>query len=764
MYLWLVGPEAEQFTVGEWVGVSSQDPSQNRYRVVAPRILLDTKPALLPDSPLDISLVMEPYLKLSHHKLSVPQVYGVLNLLDAVLDDGTRREFVLLENAPIQDYTPNGAAVPAVGPLPRLTEAWSGSSALRQLNWLWQIADLWAVLKQERVVSTLLCAENLRVEGDRVRLLELKLDRQTAPKIADLGQQWQQWIGTAHPDIQEFLSCLCSRMGQEPLDTGASVVQVLESALADVVRSRHISLATQTDQGPTRQRNEDACYPTSGTFWSLADPGIADRALPLLIVCDGIGGHEGGNVASGLAIATVQTHLQKALPTTDPHPLAIIHQMEQAVLNANTAISQRNDQEKRQERQRMGTTLVMTLIHDQALYLTHVGDSRAYRITRSNCHQVTLDDDLASRESRLGYALYRHALQKPSAGALIQALGMSASSLLHPTTQRFVLDEECLFLLCSDGLSDNDLVEHIWQSHLLPVLEGSLDVALASQRLVAIANSRNGHDNVTVGLIHCKTSTAGGTPAAVSTAWVTQAIAPPPPKQLVPSDPPAPAIAVATKVLPPPPKARSPLLILLGIIGLWVLGGGLAYSAFPGVRRWVNPMLSIRAVPSSEPEDVPSLSPLPVIPPKLAVDTLIQVNREALDSAGKFTVSLVSQPESADASGTPGILPVGTVLQISSRQEIPNQGAWLKIKVCSVPDPSRAAPLVPPPGTVGWVSEGTIALLVNPSPTLQSAQLGSCAASPSPIPSPSPSSQMINPPANPTAKRPESPQPYPKQP
>ncbi len=539
MHVWLVGPQAEQFFVGDWVGASSRDPSQNRYRVVAPRVLLDTKPALLPDSPLDISLAMEPYLKLSHHRVSVPQIYGVLNLLDDVLDDGTRREFLLLENAPIQDYSHAGATGPSVGPLPRLVEVWRGGSALRQLNWLWQVAGLWAILKQEKVASTLLCSDNLRVEGDRVRLLELKLDRQTMPTIADLGQQWQQWIDTAHPDIREFLTCLCPQMGQGPLDTGDAVVQVLESALGDVARSRHITLATQTDQGPTRQRNEDACYPASGTFWSLTNPGIADPTLPLLIVCDGIGGHEGGNVASGLAIATVQTCLQNTLPNTDPHPLAITAQMENAVLNANTAISQRNDQEKRQERQRMGTTLVMTLIHDQALYLTHVGDSRAYRITRSNCHQVTLDDDLASRESRLGYALYRHALQKPSAGALIQALGMSASSLLHPTTQRFVLDEECLFLLCSDGLSDNDLVEHIWQSHLLPVLDGSLDVALASQRLVEIANSRNGHDNVTVGLIHCKTSVSGRATTAVSPAWVTQALtAPLPKRRSVPVDPP----------------------------------------------------------------------------------------------------------------------------------------------------------------------------------------------------------------------------------
>ncbi|NJK53346.1 MAG: hypothetical protein HC936_12005 [Leptolyngbyaceae cyanobacterium SU_3_3] len=123
----------------------------------------------------------------------------------------------------------------------------------------------------------------------------------------------------------------------------------------------------------------------------------------------------------------------------------LIHGLERATLAANDAISERNDQEQRHERQRMGTTLVMGLAHAHEFYLTHVGDSRAYRITRTGCDQVTLDDDVASREVRLGYALYRDALQQPASGALVQALGMGNSSFLHPTVQRFVVDEDCVF-------------------------------------------------------------------------------------------------------------------------------------------------------------------------------------------------------------------------------------------------------------------------------------------------------------------------------
>jgi len=191
----------------------------------------------------------------------------------------------------------------------------------------------------------------------------------------------------------------------------------------------------------------------SGTAQLVMLTPAPENAKPtaLVVVCDGIGGHEGGNIASNLAIAIVQQRLQTALLAAAlDDPVALTLELKRTAIAANDTIVQRNDTEHRHDRQRMGTTLVMALGRNHELYLTHVGDSRAYRITRTGYHQVTLDDDLASREVRMGYGLYRDALQQPSSGSLVQALGMNAS-MLHPTVQRFFLDEECLFLLCSDG-------------------------------------------------------------------------------------------------------------------------------------------------------------------------------------------------------------------------------------------------------------------------------------------------------------------------
>jgi hypothetical protein len=91
---------------------------------------------------------------------------------------------------------------------------------------------------------------------------------------------------------------------------------------------------------------------------------------------------------------------------------------------------------------------------------------------------------------------------------LVQALGINASSLLHPMIQRFPLDEDSVFLLCSDGLSDNNLVDQYWHLELLPILTGEVDLATANQRLIDLANQKNGHDNVTVVLVHYQVAPA----------------------------------------------------------------------------------------------------------------------------------------------------------------------------------------------------------------------------------------------------------------
>jgi serine/threonine protein phosphatase PrpC len=743
-YLWATGKGVSSLQPGGFLG--------SRYLIKQEQIVLDTQPGILPELPEDISPVVEIYLKLSNWQSHVPQVFGLVK----TNQKRSPGEILLLENAPIY---PEGLGTGSVAPLegtlmPALTDLWPESSGMRQLNWLWQIAQLWQPLSIQGAAATLLRPELLRVEGSLLRLLELQTDSRSESSLVYLGQLWQQWQPSTQMEIADFFAQLCQQLLQGQIWSAEQLVAVLDRALrvCGQAQSRQIQIATWTDQGPSRLRNEDACYPPSGTVLTISTgedsrrlPEISGKSLPLVIVCDGIGGHEGGEVASNLAIATIQQKLQR-LSQAPLEPTTLATHLEQATLAANDVISQRNDNEQRQERQRMGTTLVMALVQDHELYLTHVGDSRAYRISRTGCHQVTLDDDLASREARLGYALYRDALQQPGSGSLIQALGMNASSLLHPTVQHFILDEDCLFLLCSDGLSDNDRVEQHWQTELLPILEGAVDVAMASQRLVAIANQENGHDNVTVGLVYCRMN-----PMSQSLlAPLDPALAIPPPTS---GDLASAASGRDSSYSPPTLRTRaihrrSNLLpFLLSLVGILAAAGLAAFWAFPGLRSRFSPPVAVSPSPFEPLASPPPPPPPPSPPPPLTVGSLIQISGLIPSSNQSVPIALLPQPPKPGITqgiATSGTVPIGSVLQISSRQSIPNQGTWLKLRVCSVPGDASIDSQPVQPGQVGWIEEDAIAPLVTQELALTPTQLGTCApTSPSQAAKPEPTGTRV---------------------
>lgn len=662
-YLWSIGDSVETCQIGELVA--------ERYLLKSDRIFLDTKPGLLPETPhLDTSSGIKPYLRLVTYRLQIPQVYGSVSL--------SNREILLLEQAPI--YTD---VVPQSGQLmPQLCRAWKEASSLRQINWLLQIAQLWQPLQAEGVASSLLVPQLLRVDRSLVRLLELQLDEGKEPTLSQLGQLWSQLATGARPSIAGFLHQLSKALQQGEFQSAEQLIACLDLALAEVGRSsaRKIEISTCTDTGPSRQRNEDACYPASGT--TITKP-PARQAIA--IVCDGIGGHEGGNVASNLAIETLQQQVQQLpLDEIDLDPVTLSVALEQFACTANDRISQRNDKENRQGRQRMGTTLVMAVGHRHEMYVGHVGDSRAYWITRTGCYQITLDDDVAAREVRLGYAVYRDALQQPSAGSLVQAIGMSAS--VHPTIGRFVLDEDCVFLLCSDGLSDFDLVEQCWQTDILPILDGEVDLAHASRQLVEIGNTRNGHDNITVALVHCQinarepeTSLNYSLPVETMIPGAETAL----PQAVSESD-----SLPDTRLLSSKPNRNNLLLkILLGIALIVTLGGGLlAYLAIKG-KMPEQLGFNFGSILKRSPDKVSSATDSPLQQKSIFVaKSQIILNRTAKQSetAIPSKTATHSSPDAQLFSPIKGILPAGSVVEVLDPKPFDPQDKWVKLKVVDV--------------------------------------------------------------------------------
>ncbi|GCA73282.1 serine/threonine phosphatase stp [Microcystis aeruginosa NIES-2520] len=591
-YLWMMGDWVRTYYhVGELI--------DNRYLVKQPQIVLDTKPAQAPQAPDEPPSWISLYLKLLPFHLHIPQVYGYIPSPDERLN----MDIWLLEYGNIPLDETGELIYPEL--LPTLAEVWSQASDLRQIHWLWQMAKLWHPLQKKAVVSSLLNPSLTRVNNQLLQLLELSKDEATAPNLRDLGSLWTGLMPTAAANIQDFLASLTQELESGDLDRPESLIAILDYALQHYGggQERSYEIFTCTDTGLMREHNEDACYPPANQAITLAH-----GQNPLAIVCDGIGGQEGGEIASQLAIETLPREINRS-PTTDIELYPDSHSLvlEQAIRVTNDLISQRNDQESRQDRQRMGTTLVMAFAHAQEMYAAHVGDSRIYWITAHGCHQVTVDDDLACREVKLGYLLYRDAIQYPNAGALVQALGMSSATNLHPTVQRLIIDQDCVFLLCSDGLSDYDRVEQYWDSEILPLLQGEKTVTAVGESLLQLANQKNGHDNSTIALVYCRVVPAAEPVTPLVYAEAKERIIPDLYDQdfdhseetyseeevvtAIPTPPPA-SSSVSSPTSPPARTTISPLLgaaIAVGVLGLLTAIAGQFLSRHPASNPSISP-------------------------------------------------------------------------------------------------------------------------------------------------------------------------------
>jgi protein phosphatase len=486
-YLWAIEPGKPAVEMPELL--------DDRYVRKHDRVYLDTHPGLLPHVPEQVPPEIRAYLRLFPYRWHVPQIYGSASrsVSGSELEAPT---IWLLENAPIEPRSND-----TWRQFPHIDLAWKQVDDLHKLGWLWQILNLWTDCVREGVASTLLDSQQVRVDGSFIRIAQLIPDEgELSTGLDKLGYFWSRWVPATEPPLRDFFDQLCQRMIDGQLHTPEQVQIVIDRAIdrLNVTRDYHWQVSTLSDRGPSRTRNEDACFPLT----EKPDP---PRSQVLTIVCDGVGGHDGGDIASGLAISTVSAHA--TLPDSAEPTMSRVDKLErvrEAIAEANDTIGQRNNDEQRQGRQRMGTTIVVGQGDENDLFISHVGDSRAYLVNARTFYPLTVDDDVASREVRLGYAFYRTAVHQPAAGSLVQALGMGASSHLYPTTQRFIVNEDCIVLLCSDGLSDYDRVEQHWKTELQPILANTTSLTSAAHRLVEIANTQNGHDNVTVALMQLR--------------------------------------------------------------------------------------------------------------------------------------------------------------------------------------------------------------------------------------------------------------------
>lgn len=233
-----------------------------------------------------------------------------------------------------------------------------------------------------------------------------------------------------------------------------------------------------TDKGNVRPQNQDAFYCDSA----------ADGKKTVLLVCDGMGGAKGGNVASELAVAVFKAEVQKLIKAdTDAFELGDI--LTQIVSSANAAVFQLS--RSSDMLMGMGTTLVGAVVSDSEAVVVNVGDSRCYIISHGEIRQITKDHSLVENMVDRGDITREQSRTHPNKNLITRAVG----TLERVESDVFTVhvDSGDYLVLCSDGLS-NELTDDEIKKEIL-----SADtVSEGCERLMGRVLSGNARDNVTV--------------------------------------------------------------------------------------------------------------------------------------------------------------------------------------------------------------------------------------------------------------------------
>ena len=231
----------------------------------------------------------------------------------------------------------------------------------------------------------------------------------------------------------------------------------------------------ETHVGMERQENQDSFF---------ADPEPA-----LFLVSDGMGGHQGGAIASGIVVEDLPVMIENALdrlkvgtPRTVRSLLKtlIAEQSKQLQLEGTSETGFRD----------MGATLVIVLLRKSRCFVANIGDSRAYRLRKGRMMQLTRDHSVVSELIEKGRIEPEEATNHDARGQITRYVGMEEKARSH--VRSFALKKDDRLLLCTDGLTDM-----LDDAKIAAILTAETYPQAACESLVSAANKAGGHDNVT---------------------------------------------------------------------------------------------------------------------------------------------------------------------------------------------------------------------------------------------------------------------------
>lgn len=246
--------------------------------------------------------------------------------------------------------------------------------------------------------------------------------------------------------------------------------------------SLSLEIAAKTDPGTLRSLNEDSIATVS--------------ELGLLVLSDGMGGYQSGDVASSITTQVIVEGLTAGLQGKRHTNSAAAALVEDVVKRANRAIylecQRRSQRAHSNQDQAMGSTLALLLFQNNRVTLAHVGDSRIYRLRANHLELMTHDHSLLQEQIDLGILSAEAAASSHNRHLVTRGLGLQAEVEVALGEYEALPDD--LYLVCSDGL--NDMVDNAEIELVLNSLKANLP--LAASQLVMIANDNGGEDNISV--------------------------------------------------------------------------------------------------------------------------------------------------------------------------------------------------------------------------------------------------------------------------
>ena len=237
-----------------------------------------------------------------------------------------------------------------------------------------------------------------------------------------------------------------------------------------------MKIAAKTDKGRVRESNQDA--------YAVGElPGEVVWA----VVCDGMGGAAGGNIASALAVKVISDKINASY-RENMRDSSIKNMLHSALVAANIEVYDMADTQY--DLKGMGTTVVCVILKDDQVYIAHAGDSRAYIARNGDIEQVTVDHSLVQDLVSKGRITPEEAVNHPNKNLITRAIGVDKS--IEIDFNQIDFTDNDMLILCTDGLSNYVSTEEITQE----ISDGKY-YAFAD-RLVKKANSNGGGDNITV--------------------------------------------------------------------------------------------------------------------------------------------------------------------------------------------------------------------------------------------------------------------------